>query len=41
MDVLIDFYGFTLQDIDDSTVPVPYPDEVDAGGASGRFPDPP
>lgn len=37
VDVLIDFYGFTLQDIDDSTVPVPYPDEVDAGGASGQF----
>ncbi|MBH1938931.1 hypothetical protein I5Q34_32520 [Streptomyces sp. AV19] len=25
----IDFYGFALQDIDDSAVPVPYPDDVD------------
>ncbi|GAA0414935.1 hypothetical protein [Streptomyces luteireticuli] len=29
LSVPVGFYGFTLQDVDDSTVPVSYPDDID------------
>jgi hypothetical protein len=33
LDVEVDFYGFALQDVDDSQVPVEYPDDREAGSA--------
>jgi hypothetical protein len=33
LDVEVDFYGFALQDVDDTQVPVGYPEGREAGGA--------
>ncbi|MEU8591602.1 hypothetical protein AB0C59_32090 [Streptomyces sp. NPDC048664] len=33
LDVEVDFYGFALQDVDDTRVPLEYPEGREAGGA--------